>query len=77
MAANRKVNNTTTRSPSWRPIEKLITLPHDRHHGAITYHTIAIMAANRKVNNTTTRSPSWRPIEKLITLPHDRHHGGQ
>jgi hypothetical protein len=33
MAANRKVNNTTTRSPSWQPIEKLITLPHDRHHG--------------------------------------------
>ena len=33
MAANRKVNKTTTRSPSWQPIEKLITLPHDRHHG--------------------------------------------
>jgi hypothetical protein len=27
MAANRKVNNTTTRSQSWRTIEKLITLP--------------------------------------------------
>jgi hypothetical protein len=27
MAANRKVDKTTTRSPSWRPIEKLITLP--------------------------------------------------
>ena len=57
MEANRKVNNTTTRSPSWQPIEKLITLPHDR----------IIMEANRKVNNTTTRSPSWQPIEKLIT----------
>jgi hypothetical protein len=34
MAANRKVDNTTTRSPSWQPIEKLITLPHDRHHGS-------------------------------------------
>jgi hypothetical protein len=30
MAANRKVDKTTTRSPSWQPIEKLITLPHDR-----------------------------------------------
>jgi hypothetical protein len=27
MAGNRKVNKTTTRSPSWQPIEKLITLP--------------------------------------------------
>ena len=70
MAANRKVDNTTTRSPSWQPIEKLIS-PSGGHH------TIAIMAANRKVNNTTTRSPSWQPIEKLIKLPHDRHHGGQ
>jgi hypothetical protein len=26
MAANRKVNNTTTRSPSWQTVEKLITL---------------------------------------------------
>jgi hypothetical protein len=26
MAANRKVDNTTTRSPSWRPIEKLIII---------------------------------------------------
>jgi hypothetical protein len=25
MAANRKVDNTTTRSPSWQPIEKIIT----------------------------------------------------
>jgi hypothetical protein len=33
MAANRKVDKTTTRSPSWQPIEKLIKLPHDRHHG--------------------------------------------
>jgi hypothetical protein len=28
MAANRKVDKTTTQSPSWQPIEKLITLPH-------------------------------------------------
>jgi hypothetical protein len=34
MAANRKVDNTTTRSPSWQPIEKLIKLPRDRHHGS-------------------------------------------
>jgi hypothetical protein len=26
MAANRKVDKTTTRSPSWQPIERLITL---------------------------------------------------
>jgi hypothetical protein len=32
MAANTKVDKTTTRSPSWQPIEKLIKLPHDRHH---------------------------------------------
>jgi hypothetical protein len=34
MAGNRKLDKTTTRSPSWRPIEKLIKLPHDRHHGS-------------------------------------------
>jgi hypothetical protein len=49
MATNRKVDKTTTRSPSWQTIEKvdksttrspswwaiekLIKLPHDRHHG--------------------------------------------
>jgi hypothetical protein len=27
------VDKTTTRSPSWQPIEKLIKLSHDRHHG--------------------------------------------
>jgi hypothetical protein len=27
MAANRKIDNTTTRSPSWQPKEKLIKLP--------------------------------------------------
>jgi hypothetical protein len=32
MAGNRKLDKTTTRSPSWQPIEKLIKLPHDRHH---------------------------------------------
>jgi hypothetical protein len=44
MAANRKVNKTTTRSPSWRPIEKLITLPHDRNHGGETFLLAAMMA---------------------------------
>jgi hypothetical protein len=34
MAANRKVDKTTTRSPSWQLIEKLIKLPRDRHHGS-------------------------------------------
>jgi hypothetical protein len=34
VAANRKVDKTTTRLPSWQPIEKLIKLPHDRHRGA-------------------------------------------
>jgi hypothetical protein len=33
MAGNRKDDKSTTRSPSWRAIEKLIKLPHDRHHG--------------------------------------------
>jgi hypothetical protein len=33
MAVNRKVDKTITRSPSWRAIEQLIKLPHDRHHG--------------------------------------------
>jgi hypothetical protein len=33
MAVNRKVDTTTTQPPSLRPIEKLIKLPHDRHHG--------------------------------------------
>jgi hypothetical protein len=37
MAGNRKVDKTTTRSPSWRAIEKLITLSHDRHHGGINF----------------------------------------
>jgi hypothetical protein len=36
MAVNRKVDNTTTRSPSWQPIEKLIKLPHD--HFSIGCH---------------------------------------
>jgi hypothetical protein len=34
MAGNRKVDKTTTRSPSWRPIEKLIKLPPDGHRGS-------------------------------------------
>ena len=67
MAANRKVNNTTTRSPSWQPIEKLITLPHDRHHGRPIEKLITLPHDRHH----------GRPIEKLITLPHDRHHGGQ
>jgi hypothetical protein len=29
MAANSKVDKTTTRSSSWQPIENLIKLPHD------------------------------------------------
>jgi hypothetical protein len=33
MASNRIVDKSTTRSPSWRAIEKLIKLPNDRHHG--------------------------------------------
>jgi hypothetical protein len=49
MAANRKVDKTTTRSPSWQPIEKLITLPHGCHDGdrvvvLSTFLLVAMMA---------------------------------
>jgi hypothetical protein len=49
MAANRKVNNITTRSPSWRPIEKFINFSIGCHDGdrvvvLLTFLLAAMMA---------------------------------
>jgi hypothetical protein len=46
MAANRKVDNTATRSPSWQPIEKLIIGIHDGYRVAVlsTFLLAAMMA---------------------------------
>jgi hypothetical protein len=49
MATNRKVNNTTTRSPSWQPIEKMITLPHDRNRGSVINFSIGRHDGDRVV----------------------------
>jgi hypothetical protein len=49
MAANRKVNNTTTRSPSWQPIASVINFSIGRHDGdrlvvLLTFLLAAMMA---------------------------------
>jgi hypothetical protein len=80
MSANRKVDKTTTRSPSWQFINIFYWLPLWRSGGSFINFSIARHDGDRVVDLSSFLLPAMmarQPIEKLIKVPPDRHHGSQ